>query len=180
MEVRGLDTGKYECEILVALQPLGDLGVWNALADVIETAPATWRWWIRRHPAMRPEQDVAFGRLVSLRRPNIVIDPAPPLPALLRHMTVLVSFASGAAVEASWFGVPALFFSSEAAGPFWALIAGRAARVVAVETLVAEITKLPSWPQRPAWKAPPPLIDTLNRLEAMAHGYAVQCAEDGP
>ena len=45
-------------EILVALQPLAGFGdIWDRLTAEIEAAPASWRWWIRRHPASRPDQD---------------------------------------------------------------------------------------------------------------------------
>jgi hypothetical protein len=178
--VYGSGNVEYEREILVALQPVGSLEIWNALADVIAAAPTAWRWWIRRHPAMRPEQDAAFGSLLALSQPNIVVGSTLALPALLRHMTVLVSFTSGAAVEASWFAVPALFLSPEAASSFGSLIANHAARVVAVENLIAEIAALPPRTQKPVRKAPPPLMDTISRLEAMAHSYAVQCAGNNP
>ena len=119
-------------EILVALQPIaGQVKVWDELAQIIEAAPANWRWWIRRHPSSRGEQDAAFGRLLALRGDNIVIEAASrlPLPALLPHMTVLVSLMSGAAGEAAMFGVPAFFLSEEANGPFGDLIARGCARV---------------------------------------------------
>jgi len=176
-EIRRLRTGEYAREILVALQPIGgQQDQWNALADVIETAPATWRWWIRRHPAMRPHQDAAFGRLLSLRGPNVVIDPPVPLPALLRHMSVLLSLASGAAVEASWFGVPVFFLSAEACGPFGALLASREARLIPPADVAAEIARLPGRSQRPTRKQEPALEETLKRLEAMARDHARLCA----
>lgn len=168
----------HERDILVALQPLGGTAVWNALADAIAVAPSSWRWWIRRHPAMRPEQDAAFAKLLSLSNTNVIIDPPLPLPALLRHTSVLVSLASGAAVEASWFGVPAIFLSPEASGPFGALLASHAARLVRLENLTAEIGWLPRRSVRPSWNPPPPLTDTLNHLEKMAREYGLLCAQD--
>ena len=166
---------EYEREILVALQPLGGDEVWNALAEVIVSAPATWRWRLRRHPAMRPGQDTIFGRLLSLGLENVVIDAASPLPFLLRRADVLVSLVSGAAVEASWFGVPALFLSLEAMGPFGALIASGTAHVVPVAELAAEIAALPKRPSNPRRKPSPPLEGTLLQLDALARDYRRQC-----
>ncbi len=180
-EIRRLQTVACERDILVALQPVGGRQArWNALAEVIETAPPAWRWWIRRHPAMRPHQDAAFGRLLSLSRSNVVIGPPAPLPALLRHMSVLVSLASGAAIEASWFGVPALFLDTEAAGPFAGLLACGAARLVPVTEVATEIARLPGRPQRPAHKRAPALEETLKRLEVMARDHALLCAGARP
>jgi len=161
-------------EILVALQPIaGQMHVWAQLAQIIETAPADWRWWIRRHPASRAQQDAAFGRLLSLRGDNVVIEQGSqlPLPALLPHMTVLVSLMSGAAGEAAMFGVPAFFLSDEARGPFGNLIANGCANVVDPAQLSQEIEKL-SEPHatRPEIDQPP-LAETLRSLEKMADAY---------
>ena len=159
-------------EILVSLQPIaGQTHLWDRLAEVIETAPADWRWWIRRHPASRAEQDAAFGRLLALRGDNVVIEQAStlPLPALLPHMTALVSLMSGAAGEAAIFGVPAFFLSDEAAGPFGNLISKGCARIVDPVELVPEIEKL-SEPRRPEIDQPP-LAGTLRSLEKIADGY---------
>ena len=164
----------FEREILVALQPIsGQLAVWEELARIIEAAPGDWRWWIRRHPSSRAEQDAAFGRLLALRGDNIVIEPAStlPLPALLPHMTVLVSLMSGAAGEAAIFGVPAFFLSEEARGPFGDHIARGRARIVDPEQLVAEIGKLGDPPLGCPDIAQPPLNETLHRLEKIADDY---------
>jgi hypothetical protein len=161
-------------EILVALQPIaGQRFFWDQLAQIIETTPAHWRWWIRRHPASRAQQDSAFGRLLSLRGDNVVIEQASqlPLPALLPHMTALVSLMSGAAGEAAVFGVPAFFLSDEAKGPFGNLIASGCARVVDPTQLVQEIERL-SEPRadRPEINQPP-LAETLRSLEKIAGSY---------
>jgi hypothetical protein len=161
-------------EILVALQPIaGQLAVWEELAQIIQAAPEDWRWWIRRHPSSRAEQDAAFGRLLALRGGNIVIESASrlPLPALLPHMSVLVSLMSGAAGEAATFGVPAFFLSEEANGPFGDLIARGHARVIAPAQLVAEIGKLSDPPPSCPDIAQPPLNETLRRLEKIADDY---------
>jgi|GEM_PF-2060307 len=159
-------------EILVALQPIaGQTHRWDQLAEIIETAPADWRWWIRRHPGARPQQDSAFGRLLSTRGDNVIIEQAStlPLPALLPHMTALVSLMSGAAGEAAIFGVPAFFLSDEAKGPFGNLIARGCARIADPARLVPEIERL-SEPRRPEFNQPS-ATDTLRSLEKIADGY---------
>jgi len=166
--------GDFAREILVALQPIGGhRDDWEKLAAVIETAPSNWRWWIRRHPASRPDQDAAFGRLLSLRRANLRIAEAStlPLPVLLRRMSVVLSLASGVAMEAAMFGVPALFLSDEAEGPFAALIAGGCAAVIALEEICPHIAALAP---RPACdpRDLPKLDVVLAQLEKLADDYA--------
>ncbi len=163
--------GRPEREILVALQPLpGHVAVWAALAAQVEASPPGWRWWIRRHPAATAAQDAAFGPLLSLAGPRVVIEPASrlPLPALLRRMSVVVSLASGAASEAGMFGVPALFLSPEAGALFPDLIAGGRAQVVEADMANIHIAALPPTPRRPPSATAPPVDTTLARLEAMA------------
>lgn len=161
-------------EILVALQPItGQTHFWDQLAQIIETAPADWRWWIRRHPASRAQQDSAFGRLLSLRGDNVIIEQASklPLPALLPHMTALVSLMSGAAGEAAMFGVPAFFLSDEANGPFGNLIAKGFARIVDSAQLTQEIEKLAGPRAGQPEIDQPSLAETLQTLEKIAEGY---------
>ena len=161
-------------EILVALQPIaGQNHLWNQLAEIIETAPANWRWWIRRHPASRAQQDSAFGRLLALRADNIIIEQASqlPLPALLPRMTALVSLMSGAAGEAAIFGVPAFFLSEEATGPFGNLVAQGCARIVDSAQLIQEIEKLSESRTRQPDIDQPPLAETLHSLEKIADRY---------
>lgn len=166
---RAWQAARYEREILVALQPVGgQRAALQALAEVIRTAPRTWRWWLRRHPASSRAQDVEFGALLELRQPNIVLEAAEaPLPELLPHMSALVSVCSGSAVEAALFGVPAFFLSEEAAGPFASLIARGAARIVGATELVAAIAASPCLPLASAAPQPPDLADALARLEAL-------------
>ena len=66
--------------------------MWDALAAEIESAPPSWRWWLRRHPASSPCQDAEFRRLLSVHRPNVMIEEASawPLAVLLRHVSVVV------------------------------------------------------------------------------------------
>lgn len=173
--------GCHDREILVALQPIGGQRArWQALAEVIERAPANWRWWIRRHPASTPAQDAGYARLLDLRRPNVVIEEAArlPLPALMRHMNALVSLASGAAGEAAAFGVPALFLDPDAAGPFAGLIERQQAAIVDIAKLVDAIARAPM-PVRPRHMAAPLLEETLLRLDAMADDYARLCERSG-
>jgi len=165
---------RFAREILIALQPIGaGRAQWEALAQQIEAGPPDWRWWIRRHPAAGAHQDEEYGRLLSLRMPNVETDEASsmPLPALLRHMSVLVSLASGAAAEAAAFGVPALFLSAEAEGPFAGLMERGCARVIDVEKLNLEIARLGKAGGR-SLERPPPLAATLRCLEECAQEYS--------
>lgn len=159
--------GDFEREILVALQPIGGRrGDWEALASVIESAPSTWRWWIRRHPASRPNQDAEFGRLLSLQGSHIKISEASdiPLPVLLRQMSAVLSLASGTAVEAVMLGIPVFFLSEEARGPFDAIIAAGLASVIPIGQIVNRIRCVPI---APALKPQsfPQLDDVLDRLD---------------
>jgi hypothetical protein len=168
----------FEREILVALQPVGGYREqWESLAAQIESAPLSWRWWIRRHPASSDYQDAEFKRLVSLRRPNVVVEAssALPLPILLRHMNVVVSRFSGASVEAANLGVPAIFLSEEARGQFSSLIERGCATVVEIPTLIDVIARLPATPMRPQLNVAPELDQTLLRLEQIARDYAHLC-----
>jgi hypothetical protein len=164
----------FEREILVALQPVGGYREqWESLAAQIESAPLSWRWWIRRHPASSDYQDAEFKRLVSLRRPNVVVEAssALPLPILLRHMNVVVSRFSGASVEAANLGVPAIFLSEEARGQFSALIDRGLAKVIEIESLNATVAAMPLKVLRPAPAPIPGLDQTLDRLQEMARDY---------
>jgi hypothetical protein len=167
----------FDREILVALQPIGGCRAqWEALAQQIEAAPPNWRWWIRRHPAAGPYQDEEYRCLLSLRLPNVVVDEASatPLPALLRHMSLVLSLASGASAEASVFGVPAFFMSDDARGPFAGLIERGLARVVDIRNLNIEVSRLPAARAMPASIPAPALGETLLKLEDMAREYSQQ------
>jgi hypothetical protein len=164
----------YEREILVALQPLhGHRAVWEALRAQIEASPTSWRWWIRRHPASRPDQDVEVAQLLELRPPNVLVTEATmlPLPALLRHTSAVLSLASGAAVEASMFGVPALFLSDAARHTFADLLARGAASVVDVRTVNQYIAKLEAKPRRPSPQAQPDVAQCLLQLDERAAAH---------
>jgi len=168
----------FEREILVALQPIGGRrAVWETLARQIQAAPATWRWWIRRHPASSPFQDAEHHDLLAMQRPNVVVEAASefPLPALLRRMSALVSLASGASAEAAAFGVPALFLDPGALGAFPGLVARGQAELIDVADVASRIASLPARSVRAAWRPPPPIGDTLKRLEEMAEPYRRRC-----
>ena len=164
----------YTREILIALQPIaGRRAWWETLASQIAAAPPDWRWWIRRHPASRAYQDLEFGPLLTLHAANVNVADASsmPLPALLRHMSVLLSLASGAAGEAAAFGVPALFLSEEARGPFGGLIDRGLARVIDVGAVNQVIGNLDPVVARPRARQPP-IDTTLLELERCAQDYA--------
>jgi hypothetical protein len=165
----------FEREILVALQPVGGFrSEWEALARQIAASPASWRWWIRRHPASTSQQDVEYPQLVQLRGPNIVVDESLslPLPTLLRHVDVVVSRFSGAATEGAAFGVPALFLSEEARGQFSDLIDSGVAAVTSSGALNASISKLSDRPTRPKLVEQPRLNEILLKLERISDEYA--------
>jgi hypothetical protein len=168
----------FEREILVALQPVGAFREgWDALATQIESSPANWRWWIRRHPASSPQQDVEFGRLFSLRARNVVVDESAslPLPALLMHMSAVVSRFSGAAAEAALFRVPAFFLSNEARGQYSALIDRGSARIVEIEGLIEAISALPAKAAVSQPERQPEIGQTLARLKTIAEEYSTLC-----
>jgi SAM-dependent methyltransferase len=165
---------QYEQEILVALQPLGGhRETWQALRASIDAAPPSWRWWIRRHPATGPGQDAEYASLLETCRNPVVLEPASrlPLPALLAHMTALVSLASGAAAEAAAFGVPAFFLDESAHDTFAELIGCGAARVIDPpalnEVLAANVGGGGRMPPRA-----PALTATLKHLQELAQAHS--------
>jgi hypothetical protein len=115
--------------------------------------------------------------LLSMRRPNVLVEEASalPLPALLRHMSVVVSLASGASAEAAAFGVPSLFLSEEARGAFAGLIERGLAGIVDVHALKDEISRMARTPKRPPSVLAPSVDETLRRLESIASEYSRLC-----
>jgi hypothetical protein len=173
---------KFEREILVALQPIhGHRAEWDALRSQIEAAPGSWRWWIRRHPASRPDQDEESASLLALRQPNVLIDEASklPLPVLLRHMSAVLSLASGAAVEASMFGIPAFFLIDAARHSFADLIGRGAATIIDVGSVNTAIARLHGTPIRLTQDDPPAIDKTLLQLEERARVYKQVCLAQG-
>jgi hypothetical protein len=168
----------FEREILVALQPIhGHRGVWDALCSQIEASPASWRWWIRRHPASRPDQDAESARLLALRRRNVNSADAStlPLPVLLPHMSAVLSLSSGAAWEASMFDVPAFFLIDAARHSFADLITRGAAAIIDVGSVNSAIARIPRTPIRAPHEPTPAIDDTLLRLEERARTYRHAC-----
>jgi hypothetical protein len=169
---------KFDREILVALQPIGGhRSEWDDLCAQIKAAPSRWRWWIRRHPASREFHDREYAKLLSLQMTNVNLHEAStfPLPALLRHMSHLVSLASGSAAEAEYFGVPAIFLSEEARGPFLGLIERGLAAVMDVRAVCKAIESSPRTLQRRARDPQPNLGETLEYLQAISAEYSALC-----
>jgi hypothetical protein len=160
-------------EIIVALQTVaGYESIWNALASLIEASPSSWRWWIRKHPSTLHLSDLGLGRLLTIRRSNVLVDlpSSLPLPALLRHMDVLVTATSGASVEASMFGVKTLFVSPDARNFHPRLIEAQDAEIVTDMNVLAE--RLRNLSRNPAKAiAQPDLSGTLSQLSKMADEY---------
>ena len=162
-------------EIVLALQPMpNQWALWQEVREQIESSPADWRWWVRRHPAATPFQDRECAPVLSLDRPNVLITPASELalPTLLREADALVSIASGAALEAAALRVPALFLSPDAQGPFQTLLAQGLARIVAPASLNATLCLLAPGSQRAPQLRAAPLAQTLRHLHDMAEDYA--------
>ena len=166
-----------EREILVTLQVLtGYEDEWKALAGFIEASPPRWRWWLRLHPNTSDPEDRGMGRIPALRRPNVVMDlpSSLPLPAVLRQMDVLVTATSGAAVDASMFGVRSLFLSPVARDLHPHLFeTGHAEIVPDMNTLEQRLLNLPR--NTKTHVVQPDLSETLSRLAAMAEGYRELC-----
>jgi hypothetical protein len=173
------DGAAFEREILIALQPIhGHRDVWDVLCSQIEASPDSWRWWIRRHPASHPGQDVESARLLAMRRPNVLTEEASnlPLPALLRHMSALVSLASGAAMEASMFGTPAFFLSDAARQTFADLTERGLASVIDVRTVNDAVARLARSPSLPRPSDQPQVDEVLLELERRAQAYRLACS----
>jgi hypothetical protein len=163
-------TARYEREILVALQPIGGHRKhWQTLAQQVAAAPPSWRWWIRRHPSSGTGQDEEYRELLALNQPNVLIDEATalPLPALLRHMSALVSLASGAAAEAAALGVPSFFLSDEARVTFPGL-----ANVIAPANVNDAIAQVAAQGSNVTRLHVPPIRESLRTLADIAADYS--------
>jgi hypothetical protein len=86
-------------------------------------------------------------------------------------MSAVLSLASGAAAEASMFGIPAFFLIDAARHSFADLIARGAAAVIDVDSVNATIAKIPRIPHRAAHDYPPAIDETLLQLEERARVY---------
>jgi hypothetical protein len=161
-----------DLEILVALQTHdGYDEVWNGVATLIERTPSSWRWWLRRHPTF-DLGDRGFGRLLHVKRPNVLIEEASslPLPALLRHSDVVLSLRSGAAVEASMFGLKSIFLTSEARAMFPHLLETGEAEIIEDMKVLEQRLGAAGRSAKPRL-AQPPLAEMFARLKAMAAEY---------
>ena len=98
-----------------------------------------------------------------------------PLPVLLRHMSVVVSRFSGAAVEGAFLGVPAIFLSEEARGQFSDLIDRGLASIVQMARLIETIAGMPAAAARLTALRFPDINSTLLELQELAVGYAQLC-----
>jgi hypothetical protein len=174
-ELRAAHPGKLD--ILVALQNHGNyIKVWNELAAFIERAPSDWRWWLRRHP-YAPGSNKELGRLLTVQRPNVLIEEASsfPLPALLRHMDAFISIRSGAAVEASMFGLKPIFLAPVARELFPQLFeTGRAEIIPDMTALEERLRNPPRQSKTPTLQ--PDLRGVLARLDSAAAEYSALCA----
>jgi len=166
-----------DLEILVALQDIdGHQHVWKELVALVEAAPSQWRWWLRRHPRKPTRGDGGVAPLLAIRRPNVLIDEPSrrPLPALLRHMHVLLSLTSGSSVEASMFGVKPIFLTSDALASFPHLLETGKAEII--ENMHAIEMRLRNITREPKTRSPPPKIsDVFSRLRSMAAEYSSLC-----
>jgi hypothetical protein len=113
-----------------------------------------------------------------LNQPNVETEAAStmPLPALLRHMNVMLCHSSGTAVEASAFSVPSIFLSENARGLFSGLLrSGKAEIITDMATLVARLSQESGRP-RADTLAYPAVADTLAQLDALVDDYRQLCA----
>lgn len=106
--------GDYAVHILVTLQyGLADATVLEPLLAAMRAAPASWRWWVRLHPAMLKERESLRELVRSRGNPHVELDAATDLPlyALLKHVDVHVTHSSYTTVEAEAYGVHSIVFS---------------------------------------------------------------------
>jgi hypothetical protein len=163
-----------EREILVALQANeGYQDLWNELAALIERAPPNWRWWLRHRQNTRGAER-QLGRLFAIRRPNVLIEEASllPLPALLRRVDAFISIRSGAAIEASMFGLRPIFLSAAASEMFPELFDARKADII--DNMKALEARLPVLSQA-AFDSAHQII-VAERLGEKVHGAILDCA----
>jgi hypothetical protein len=91
-------------------------------------------------------------------------------------MNALVSLASGAAMEAAMFGVPAFFLIDAARQSFADLIERGLATVIDVRRVTDEVSRLVGKPPRPRPDHQPSIADVLAQLEQRAHTYRLACS----
>jgi hypothetical protein len=161
-------------DVLVALQHFdGYRDIWNGLAGIIENAPANWRWWLRRKPA--PDQlvsDDVFGRLLAIRRQNVITEGVVelPLPALLRNVDACVTLMSGAAVEGALFGVQPIFLCEDASGLFPQLATAGTLDIVSDrDAMPQQLTRLAGTKRKRPHS--PEIVEVVERLEDLSIAY---------
>jgi hypothetical protein len=130
---------------------------------------------LRRHP-YAPNANKELGRLMTIDRPNVVIDEASslPLPALLRHMDAFVSIRSGASREAFMFGLKPIFLSGVARELFPLLFESDKAEIIDDMTALEERLGGTARGQKIRVRQPD-LRAVLARLESVAAEYAALC-----
>ena len=165
-------------DILVALQDLDGYGVvWDALASKIESSPASWRWWLRRHPVPSFNRGVGIRKLLALKGKNIILDEATslPMPALLRNVDAVLSLMSSTAVEASFFGHRPVFLTEDVRMQFSEIFKADKADIIsnmdALMNHLAAMAQGHGRAQRPDHRTD--LQQTLNVLLSMAENYPV-------
>ena len=108
-----VETGSYAKEILVTLSRGLAPGM---LAELIETSPATWRWWLRLHPSdylagvrSHPAIEPFLGMPnCEWKRANEL-----PLPMLLEIADVHFTKSSSTVIEARLHGLPTVFYDRD-------------------------------------------------------------------
>lgn len=113
--------------VLITLQPVhGASQGLEAFGACINHAPADWRWWIRLHPAMAPNEAALRSWRLTLPAERIEWDLASelPLPVLLGGMDAHLTRSSSVVQEAAACAVPSVvtdelgirYYHEEAAG----------------------------------------------------------------
>ncbi len=113
---RKLSLGKG-VHVLITLSPgRGEPRHLRSIFEARKLAPQGWRWWIRLHPSTSDSEANRVVRLLADQGWNMdEVDAITrlPLPALLRHTDVHVTYASSACFDAAQFGVPSVVTSEE-------------------------------------------------------------------
>ena len=172
-------------DILVALQDLEGYGaVWDALADRIESATPSWRWWLRRHPVPAFNRGAGIKKLLALKGRNIIFDEATslPMPALLRNVDAVLSLMSSTAVEACFFGHRPIFLTEDARMQFFEIFKADKVEVISdMDTLMVHLAALAEvngrLRQRPHHRTD--LKQTLSTLLSMADEYREAVSNQG-
>lgn len=163
-------------DILVTLQDIiGYGGVWESLADCINTSPPSWRWWLRRHPSPTYKRDPSITKLIAIQKPNVLVEDAStlPLPALLRNVDAVLSLMSSTAIEAAFFGHRPIFLSDDARMQYLSLFkADKADVITGMPALREHLEKMAQNVTQPLRRySQPATKETLQLLFEMANNY---------